>query len=86
MPQGVCSRMMTVELDKEGRIVDVSILGGCAGNLLGLSAMCKGQPADEVIDKLRGIRCGAKATSCPDQMAIAIERALREQADKSDIA
>lgn len=74
-PQGVCSREMIFEI--EGDIVkSVKILGGCAGNTLGLSNLIKGMKIKDVIEKLKGIPCGFKPTSCPDQLAKALEEYL----------
>ncbi len=71
-PQGVCSREMIFEI--EGDIVkSVKIVGGCAGNTLGLSSLIKGMKIKDVIEKLKGIPCGVKSTSCPDQLAKALE-------------
>ena len=71
-PQGVCSREMIFEI--EGDIVkSVKIVGGCAGNTLGLSNLIKGMKIKDVIEKLKGIKCGFKPTSCPDQLAKALE-------------
>lgn len=76
-PKGVCSRQMNIELE-DGVIQDVEIIGGCNGNLKGISALVKGQKAEDVISTLRGISCGLKKTSCPDQLAKALEEALAE--------
>lgn len=74
-PQGTCSRKMTVEL--EGNIIkNVSIEGGCNGNLQGISRLVEGMDAQEAIERMKGIRCGFKQTSCPDQLSIALEQAL----------
>ena len=73
---GVCSRMVTVELE-DGVIVDCEFVGGCAGNTKGVASLVKGMKATEAIEKLKGIRCGFKTTSCPDQLARALE-SLRE--------
>ena len=71
-PQGVCSREMIFEI--EGDIVkSVKIIGGCAGNTLGISNLIKGMKIKDVIEKLKGIPCGFKTTSCPDQLAKALE-------------
>lgn len=71
-PQGVCSREMIFEI--EGDIVkSVKIIGGCAGNTLGLSNLIKEMKIKDVIEKLKGIPCGFKTTSCPDQLAKALE-------------
>ena len=65
---GTCSQMIAVAI-KDGRIVDIEFLGGCNGNLKGISKLVTGLTIDEVIEKLQGITCGAKPTSCPDQLA-----------------
>lgn len=70
--KGVCSSEIVIEL--EGDIVKkVNIVGGCAGNTKGICALVEGMNIDEVITKLKGIPCGYKGTSCPDQLAIALE-------------
>ena len=76
-PKGVCSRRMTIELE-DGVIRDVQILGGCNGNLQGIAALVRGMKAEEAIERMRGIRCGFKNTSCPDQLAKALEEALAQ--------
>lgn len=73
IPQGVCSRQMDFELDGE-IIKSVHITGGCAGNLLGISRILVGKNVKEVIDAFSGVRCGAKPTSCPDQIATALTK------------
>lgn len=76
-PRGTCSRKMTVELD--GTIIkNVAIEGGCNGNLQGISRLIKGMDAHEAIERIKGIRCGFKQTSCPDQLSIALEQALKQ--------
>ncbi|MBQ0037398.1 MAG: TIGR03905 family TSCPD domain-containing protein [Clostridiales bacterium] len=77
-PRGVCSQRMTVELEN-GIIQNVQILGGCSGNLQGISNLVKGMSAQDAIKKLKGIRCGMKPTSCPDQLSIALEQALAKE-------
>ena len=70
-PQGVCSMQMIFEID--GNIIkDLQIIGGCPGNTVGVSHLVKGKTIDEVINLLKGIPCGAKGTSCPDQVATAL--------------
>lgn len=77
-PKGTCSQQMTVELD--GNIIkDVKILGGCNGNLQGISNLVKGMDANEAIRRMKGVKCGFKNTSCPDQLAIALEEAMKQQ-------
>lgn len=66
--QGTCSKLITIAV-KDNILVDVEFLGGCNGNLKGISTLVKGLPIDEVINKLQGIPCGNKSTSCPDQLA-----------------
>ena len=76
-PRGVCSQRMTVELE-DGIIRSVRVDGGCSGNLQGISRLVVGMPAEEAIRRMQGIRCGGKATSCPDQLAVALTEALRQ--------
>lgn len=73
---GTCSRAIQVTLDDNGIITDVAFMGGCHGNTQGIAAMVRGQKASDVITRLSGIRCGAKPTSCPDQLAQALTAAL----------
>ena len=77
-PRGVCSRKMTVELDN-GIITSVRVEGGCHGNLQGISRLVVGMKATDAIERMKGIRCGYKSTSCPDQLSIALEEALQQQ-------
>jgi uncharacterized protein (TIGR03905 family) len=70
--------MMEVEV-VEGIIKEVKITGGCSGNLQGIMKLVQGMPAKEVIDRLSGIRCGPRSTSCPDQLAIALSKCVEEQ-------
>lgn len=79
LPQGVCSKEMYVELDEENTIQNLTVIGGCNGNLQGISSLVQGMPAEEVISRLKGIQCGPKFTSCPDQLACGLERILAEQ-------
>ena len=76
--QGTCSRLIDIVVSDEGVIEDVQFVGGCHGNLQGICALVKGQKAAEVRDKLIGIRCGTKPTSCPDQLATALGKLLLE--------
>lgn len=72
--KGTCSQAIRFELD--GNIVkNVQFLGGCHGNLQGIGRLVEGMDADEVIARLKGVRCGMKQTSCPDQLAKAIAEA-----------
>lgn len=75
-PTGVCSRQIQVELDDNNTIKNCRFVGGCAGNTTGISSLVKGMDAQEAIERLRGIDCGGRGTSCPDQLAIALEEAM----------
>ena len=77
--QGTCSKMINVELDN-GIITKVEFIGGCPGNVIGLSKLVEGRPAEEIIGRVEGITCGYKPTSCPDQLAKALRLALSQQA------
>ncbi|WP_295585751.1 TIGR03905 family TSCPD domain-containing protein [uncultured Oscillibacter sp.] len=79
-PQGVCSREMRVELSDQGIIENLEVVGGCSGNLQGISALVRGMSAQEAISRIKGIRCGGKPTSCPDQLARGLEQILAQQA------
>jgi uncharacterized protein (TIGR03905 family) len=71
---GVCSSQINFEIDKDSKIVNaIEFIGGCNGNLSGISQLVVGMPVDEVIRKLEGIKCGFKSTSCPDQLAKALK-------------
>ena len=73
-PQGVCSKEMIIELEDD-IIQRVQIIGGCAGNTVGVSRLIVGMKIDEAIKRLKGIPCGYRGTSCPDQLALALEEA-----------
>ena len=77
-PAGVCSRRMDFEIDENGIVTKVLIVGGCPGNSLGLAKLAEGRRAEEVVALLSGIRCGSKPTSCPDQLARAIAQQIRK--------
>ncbi|MBQ8767228.1 MAG: TIGR03905 family TSCPD domain-containing protein [Clostridia bacterium] len=76
--RGTCSREITFELEN-GIVKNVSFYGGCNGNLKGIAALVEGRKAEEVIPIIKGIKCGFKPTSCPDQLANALQEALNEQ-------
>ena len=76
--QGTCSKMIDVTCDENDVIQQVFFLGGCNGNLQGISQLVRGQKIDDVIKKVNGIRCGTKNTSCPDQLGRALEQ-LKKQ-------
>ena len=69
---GVCSRSIDIELE-DNKVVDISFIGGCNGNLKGIAALTKGMSIDEVIERLENIKCGFKNTSCPAQLAEALK-------------
>lgn len=78
-PRGVCSREMRVELDDQGVIQNLTVVGGCSGNLQGISALVRGMTAQEAISRLKGINCGPRSTSCPDQLARGLEQILAQR-------
>lgn len=71
-PTGVCSRKIDFEIE-DGVITYLQYTGGCNGNLKGISSLVKGMKVDDVIERLRGVDCGGRGTSCPDQLARALE-------------
>ena len=77
---GTCSKMIDVTADENNVIQQVFFIGGCNGNLQGISALAKGQKIDDVISKLQGIRCGMKRTSCPDQLCEALKELKQMEA------
>lgn len=78
-PQGVCSRMIHFDVT-DGKVSDVSFIGGCDGNLKAIGKLVEGHSAEEIIGILKGNTCGYKSTSCADQLAIALQQALAQQA------
>ncbi|WP_312281616.1 TIGR03905 family TSCPD domain-containing protein [Oscillibacter sp.] len=79
-PRGTCSQEMHFRLNEENVIEELEVVGGCSGNLQGIAALLRGMDAREAVGRLKGIHCGMKSTSCPDQVAIALERELDRQA------
>ena len=71
-PKRVCSQEMIIEIEGD-TIINVKIVGGCAGNTVGVSQLIKGMKIEEAIKRLKGIPCGYRGTSCPDQLSIALE-------------
>ena len=77
IPRGVCTR--TIDIELEGDVIQsVRFQGGCSGNTQGVAALVRGMRAADAIERLSGIRCGFKATSCPDQLANALKEALEQ--------
>ena len=72
--KGTCSQHILFDVE-DGKVRNVQFLGGCNGNLQGISALVEGMPVDEVISRIEGIKCGMKPTSCPDQLAQALKEA-----------
>ena len=77
--KGTCSVRTVVELNDDHTIKSVQVLGGCDGNLKGIAALVQGQKAQDVIPKIQGITCGPKPTSCPDQLALALQAYLEQR-------
>lgn len=77
-PKGVCSMQMIFEINNN-IIKSLKIIGGCPGNTVGVSKLVVGKTVDEVIEMLKGIPCGRRGTSCPDQVAIALEEYKKER-------
>ena len=75
---GVCSRTVSFDIDGEGRVHDVEFVGGCNGNLKGISRLLKGMKAEDAIARMEGTTCGPRPTSCPDQIARNLKKALAE--------
>lgn len=73
---GTCSKFINFELDEENRVHKVQFIGGCPGNTAGLARLVEGMKADDVVGRLKNIKCGAKQTSCPDQLAQALEKEM----------
>ena len=70
--KGVCSRSITFDV-KDNKVTDVQFEGGCSGNTQGVARLVEGMDIDEAIKRMKGIRCGFKSTSCPDQLAKALK-------------
>ncbi len=75
--KGTCSRKIILDVEDDV-IVDCAFIAGCPGNTMGVATLVKGMKVDEAIARLKGIRCGTKSTSCPDQLASALEEAISE--------
>lgn len=78
MPQGVCSRCIEV-CGESGVLTRVNFIGGCHGNLQGIARLVEGMRYEEVVRRLQGIECGNKSTSCPDQLARAVQELMRKE-------
>lgn len=81
---GTCSQQIQLEVDDQSHVIhSVAFIGGCHGNTQGIGQLVKGLKAEDVIDKLQGIRCGSKTTSCPDQLAQALSACLKRIQEKA---
>lgn len=76
--KGTCASTIEIEINDDNIIENVRFIGGCRGNTQGISALVKGMKAKDVIEKVSGIRCGFKPTSCPDQLATALKKMIGE--------
>lgn len=77
-PKGVCSQMMEMDIE-DNKLKILKVTGGCSGNLQGIAKLVEGMDIDDVINRLDGVRCGFKSTSCPDQLAQALRHYKEEQ-------
>ena len=77
-PKGVCSKNILFEVDEAGHIHNVQFNAGCNGNLQGIGRLVEGMDIHEAISRIEGIKCGAKPTSCPDQLAAALKEYLKD--------
>lgn len=75
IPRGVCSRMIELEIEDD-TIIECKFLGGCSGNTQGVARLVQGMDVYDAIEKLEGIDCGGRGTSCPDQLAKALNEAV----------
>ena len=78
-PKGVCSQLMQIGIE-DGVITGLSVMGGCSGNLQGISKLVVGMKVEDVISRLEGVRCGRRPTSCPDQLATALKQYQAQEA------
>lgn len=77
-PKGVCSQMIEMDIE-DNKLKSLKVTGGCSGNLQGIAKLVEGMDIDDVINRLDGVRCGFKSTSCPDQLAQALRHYKEEQ-------
>ena len=76
--KGTCSRQIEISIDENNIVQEVTFVGGCSGNTKGVSALVKGMRAEDVVERLNGIKCGFKDTSCPDQLSKAISEHINK--------
>lgn len=77
-PRGICARTIYFDIT-DGKVYNVQYVGGCDGNHKGIASLVEGMPAEEVVARLKGIDCHGRGTSCPDQLAKAVEQALQRE-------
>lgn len=77
-PQGVCPQTIQFEIDENKIIHSVRFIGGCSGNAQGIASLVEGMNVEDAIQRMEGIKCGQRSTSCPDQFAKALKQALKE--------
>ena len=77
-PKGICATLIEVDVE-DNKVADLSITNGCPGNHLGLAALLRGMDIDEAIARMDGIKCGAKSSSCPEQVAYALKEFKKAQ-------
>ena len=75
---GTCSRLIILDIE-DGIVTDCKFIAGCPGNTMGVAALVKGMAVEDAISRMKGIKCGSKSTSCPDQLAHALEEAMAEK-------
>lgn len=75
--RGTCSRQVNIEVD-DGVVTACSFVGGCSGNTQGVASLVVGMKVEDAVARLKGIKCGFKPTSCPDQLALALEKIINE--------
>ena len=80
--QGTCSKQIIIDVDDDGIIENVTYIGGCNGNTKGISSLVKGMKMEDVIEKIQGIQCGFRPTSCPDQLATALKQIKEKKENK----
>ena len=76
-PKGVCSQLIDFQVE-DGKLTQVQFTGGCNGNTQGVAALARGMKVQDYLDRCKGIHCGARPTSCPDQLAQALSQAIEE--------
>lgn len=76
--EGTCAKFIDVEVEN-GIVKDVKFIGGCSGNTQGIQSLVRGMKVEDVVARLKGIKCGYKSTSCPDQLAICLEKEWQKE-------